>query len=172
MLGRIIERERDTAEVYHKLGDNGRIYVFRSLDDMNILPKRSFLYTAIVWVLWALTIYCLYFPGNSRCYVQYQSQSHNPQPIWGSVTTSDQSNSLRIRVDQFSHSSKTVAYCLYSNLPHRTRRSNKMWSLTEVPGYIHGQWSIQGVRKRREVLRWPSWHKRISIYIECPIASG
>ena len=46
--GGIIERERDKAKVYHKLGDNRRIYVFRSLDDMNILPKRSFLYTAIV----------------------------------------------------------------------------------------------------------------------------
>ena len=46
--GGVIERERDMAEMYHKLGDNERIYVFRSLDDMNILPKRSFLYTAIV----------------------------------------------------------------------------------------------------------------------------
>ena len=46
--GRVIKRERDMAEVYHKLGDNGRIYVFRSFDDMNILPKRSFLYIAIL----------------------------------------------------------------------------------------------------------------------------
>ena len=70
------------AEVYHKLGDNGRIYVFRSFDDMNILPKRSFLYIAILRVLRALMIYCLYFPGISRCYAQYQSQSHSPQPIY------------------------------------------------------------------------------------------
>ena len=48
MPGRVIERKRGTAEVYHKLGDNGRIYVFRSLGDMNILPKRSFLHTEIV----------------------------------------------------------------------------------------------------------------------------
>ena len=40
--GRVIERGRDTAEMYHKLGDNGRIYVFRSLGDMDVLPKRSF----------------------------------------------------------------------------------------------------------------------------------
>ena len=78
MPGRVIGREGGTAEAYHKLGIKGRIYVFRSLDDMNTLPKRSFLFTAIVWVLWALTIYSLYFPGNSRCYVQYQSQSHGP----------------------------------------------------------------------------------------------
>ena len=37
--GRVTEMEKDAAEVCHKLGDNGRIYVFRSLDDMNILPK-------------------------------------------------------------------------------------------------------------------------------------
>ena len=42
MPGRVIQRERDTAKMYHKLGDNGRIYVFRSLGDMNILPRRSF----------------------------------------------------------------------------------------------------------------------------------
>ena len=81
--GRIIKREMDTAEAYHKLGDNGRIYVFRSLDDMNILPKRSILYTAIVWVLRAPMIYSLYFLGNSRCFGQYQSQSHSPQPRYG-----------------------------------------------------------------------------------------
>ena len=46
--GIVIEGERDMAEMYHKLGDNERIYVFRSLDEMNILPKRSSLYTAIV----------------------------------------------------------------------------------------------------------------------------
>ena len=46
--GRVIEGERDMAEMYHKLGGNERIYVFRPLDEMNILPKRSFLYTAIV----------------------------------------------------------------------------------------------------------------------------
>ena len=46
--------------------------------------------------------------------------------IWGSVTTSDQCNSLRARVDQLSHFSKTMAYCLYTNLLHRTRRSYKM----------------------------------------------
>ena len=66
--GKVIEVKRGSAEVYHKLGDNGRIHVFRSLGDMNILPKRSFLYTVIVWVLRALMIYCLYFLGNSRCY--------------------------------------------------------------------------------------------------------
>ena len=33
MPGRVIERERDTAEVYHKLRNNGGIYVFKSLDD-------------------------------------------------------------------------------------------------------------------------------------------
>ena len=42
MPGRVIEREGGTAEAHHKLGDNRRIYVFRSLDDMNVLPKRSF----------------------------------------------------------------------------------------------------------------------------------
>ena len=42
MPGRVIERKRGMAEVYHKLRDNGPIYVFRSLGDMNILPKQSF----------------------------------------------------------------------------------------------------------------------------------
>ena len=42
MPGRVIERDGGTAEAHHKLGDNRRIYVFRSPGDMDILPKRSF----------------------------------------------------------------------------------------------------------------------------------
>ena len=44
--------------------------------------SKTIFSTMIVWVLRALMIYCLYFPSNSRCFVQCQSQSHSPQPLY------------------------------------------------------------------------------------------
>ena len=75
--GIVIERERDTAEVYHKLGDDGRQIAWWYEHSF-----KTVFSTVTVWVLGALMIYSLYFLGNSRCYVQYQSQSHSPQPIY------------------------------------------------------------------------------------------
>ena len=155
------------AEMYHKLGDNERIYAFRSLDEMNILPKRSSLYTAIVWVLWALTIYFLYFPGNSRCYVQYQSQSHSLQPTyedrWKHLTSAIHYESGSTSVPILPSPWPTV--CIPSSpivLASHTRCKVQGKSI----GYIHGQRSVQGVRKRREALPWLSTRRqRVAVYI-------
>ena len=116
MPGRVIERKRVTADVYHKLGDNGRQIAWWYEHSFKMVFS-----TVTVWVLGALMIYSLYFPGNSWCYVQYQSQSHSPQPIyedrWQHLTSP-------IRYESGSTSFPILPRpwpTVYANLPHRTR---------------------------------------------------
>ena len=85
-------------------------------------------------------IYSLYFPGNLRCYVQYQSQSHSPQPTYEQHLTS------AIRYESGSTSVPILprpwpTVCITTSpivLAGHTRRK----VLRKSIGHIHGQWSV------------------------------